>query len=197
MSNMNGKEIKLWTPLVLNEHGIFCCLCQRTPKAKTPELFVPRLLIHEIKYERPLKLENMRPICDSCNQKIHPEKQEKFNKKDMKPELAINRAKEGPFRSYVVNRILLDTSEDYNKLVNAACEKVGCSTKAGDTYMDKLCSDEGRLLEMFGTVYMRGYEPEMKFEIMSNSWVTVTPAKSIPESVVKAIQQEIAIVERV
>lgn len=192
MSNLNKREHDIWYPLMIHEYGCWCYMCQKSPLAKTPDLFCPRLLIHEIKYERPLKLENMRPLCDVCNQQIHPERPEKF-KREMTPELAINRAKEGPARQYIINRILLDGSESYNKIVNAAAEKVGVSTKTIETYMDKLTSDEGRLIEQFGTVYMRGYEPEMKFDLVSNNWVEVNPAKSIPPEIVKEIQEQLLV----
>jgi len=156
-------------------------------------MYCKRLLIHEIKYERPLNIDNMRPLCDSCNQEIHPPKPEELNEKLMKPELKINRANEPRARQYIINRILLDGECDYNKLVAAAAEKVGASTKAVETYMDKLTSDEGKLKEMFGTVYLRGYEPQIKFDLMTNTWITEVPARVIPPEIVQSIQDELQI----
>ena len=111
----------------------------------------------------------------------------------MKPELKINRANEPRARQYCINRILLDGECDYNRLVNACSEKVGASTKAVESYLDKMTSDEGKLKEMFGTVYLRGYEPIMKFDLMSNTWITEVPAKVIPPEIVQAIQDELQI----
>jgi len=44
-------------------YGEHCLLCGMMPK----ELQVEKLEIHEIKYERPLKIGNMRILCHSCN----------------------------------------------------------------------------------------------------------------------------------
>ncbi len=193
MSRLNKREHDLFFPQMIVKYGNFCYLCQRTPLATNKSMYCSRLLIHEIKYERPLKLDNMRPLCDSCNQEIHPPKPEELDEKQMKPELKINRANEPRARQYCINRILLDGECDYNRLVNACSEKVGASTKAVESYLDKMTSDEGKLKEMFGTVYLRGYEPVMKFDLMSNTWITEVPAKVIPPEIVQAIQDELQI----
>ena len=193
MSRLNKREHDLFFPQMIVKYGNWCHLCQKTPLATNKALYCNRLLIHEIKYERPLKLENMRPLCDSCNQEIHPPQPEELNEKQMKPELKINRANEPKARQYAINRILLDGDCDYNKLVAATAEKVGASTKAVESYLDKMTSDEGKLKEMFGTVYLRGYEPQMKFDLMTNTWVTEVPAKVIPPEVVQAIQDELQV----
>lgn len=193
MSRLNKREHDLFFPQMIVKYGNFCYLCQRTPLATNPAMYCNRLLIHEIVYQRPLKLENMRPLCDSCNQEIHPPKEEKLDERQMKPELKINREKEPKARQYAINRILLDGSCDYNRLVAATAEKVGASTKAVETYFDKLTSDEGRLTESFGTVYLRGYEPKMKYDLMTNTWITEVPAKVIPPEIVQSIQDELQI----
>lgn len=193
MSRLNKREHDMFFPQMIVKYGNFCYLCQRTPLSNDKEMYCKRLLIHEIQYERPLKLENMRPLCDVCNQMIHPPKPEELNEKQMKPELKINRANEPRARQYIINRILLDGECDYNKLVAAAAEKVGASTKAVESYMDKMVSDEGKLIETFGTVYLRGYEPKMKFDLMTNSWITEVPAKMIPSEVVQSIQDELQV----
>ena len=192
-SQLNKREHDMFFPQMIVKYGNFCYLCQRTPLSQNKSMYCKRLLIHEIKYERPLKLENMRPLCDSCNQEIHPPKPEELDEKQMKPELKINRVKEPIARQYIINRILLDGECDYNKIVAAAAEKAQCSTKAIETYMDKLCSDEGKLIETFGTIYLRGYEPKMKFDLMTNTWITEVPAKVIPPEIVQSIQDELQV----
>ena len=193
MSQLNKREHDMFFPQMIVKYGNYCYLCQRTPLSQSKSMYCKRLLIHEIKYERPLKLENMRPLCDSCNQEIHPPNEEKLDERLMKPELKINRANEPRARQYIINRILLDGSCDYNKLVNACSEKVGASTKAVESYMDKMTSDEGKLIETFGTVYLRGYEPKMKYDLMTNTWITEVPAKIIPPEIVQSIQDELQI----
>jgi hypothetical protein len=193
MSNLNKREHDYFFPLMIVKYGNFCYLCQKTPLSQDRKYYCKRLLIHEIKYERPLKLENMRPMCDSCNQEIHPPKPEVLDEKQMKPELKINREKEPKVRQYIINRILLDGECDYNKLVAAAAEKISVSTKTVETYMDKLTSDEGKLIETFGTVYLRGYEPKMKYDLMTNTWITEIPPKTIPSEIVKEIQDQLEV----
>ncbi len=60
---MNKTEIDLYYPRLVVIHGEYCYLCTKTPK----ELDVEKLEIHEIKYERPLRLANMRLMCHGCN----------------------------------------------------------------------------------------------------------------------------------
>ena len=193
MSRLNKREHDMFFPQMIVKYGNFCYLCQKTPLAKDKTMYCKRLLIHEIKYERPLKLEFMRPLCDSCNQEIHPPKEEKLDEKQMKPELKINRKNEPRARQYMINRILLDGECDKNRLVNACSEKVGASIKAVESYLDKLTSDEGKLVENFGTVYLKGYEPKMKYDLMTNTWITEVPAKIIPSEIVQSIQDELQI----
>lgn len=193
MSRLNKREHDIFFPQMIVKYGNFCHLCQRTPLSTNPNLYCNRLIIHETKYERPLKLENMRPLCDSCNQLIHPPKEEELDRKQMKPELKINRKNEPRARQYIINRILVDGSCDYNKLIAAAAEKIGGSTKAVETYMDKMCSDEGKLIETLGTVYLRGYEPKLKYDIMTNTFITEVPEKVIPPEIVRQIQDELQV----
>ena len=193
MSRLNKREHDIFFPGMIIRYGNFCYLCQRTPLAKDPRMYCSRLLIHEVEYVRPLSLDNMRPLCDKCNQEIHPPKPEELNEDEMKPELKINRIKEPKARQYCINRILLDGSCDLNKLVNSCAEKIGSSTKAVESYMDKMTSDEGKLKEEFGTVYLRGYEPKMKFDIMTASWITERPALPIPPEIVRQIQDELQV----
>jgi hypothetical protein len=190
--SLNKREHDIWYPILVNNFNEVCSMCGRSPKSKVPEHFVLRLLIHEKEYKRPLKLENLSLACDSCNQLIHPEKQEKF-KREMSPELAINRVKEPRAREYMVNRILLDGSCNIRKLLSSCAEKVGCSIKTADSYLDKLTSDEGRLVEVLGDIYLNGYQPIMKFDIMANIWVTEKEAKPIPPEIVKEIQRQLLV----
>ena len=183
----------MFFPQMIIKYGNYCYLCQKTPLATNPDMYCNRLLIHEIEYKRPLNIENMRPLCDSCNQEIHPAKEEKLDEKQMKPELKINRKNEPKARQYMINRILLDGECPMDRLVNACSEKVGASIKAVESYLLKLTSDEGKLIETFGIVYLKGYEPKMKYDLMTNTWITEVPAKIIPPEIVQSIQDEMQI----
>lgn len=190
--SLNKREHDIWYPILVNNYQEKCSMCGRSPKAKKPEDFVVRLLIHEKEYKRPLRLEYLALCCDSCNQLIHPEQPEKF-KREMLPELAINRIKEPRAREYMVNRVILDGSCNIRKLLASCAEKVGCSIKAADSYLDKLTSDEGILIEILGDIYLKGYEPKMKYDIITNIWITESPAKPIPPEVVKEIQTNLKV----
>lgn len=193
--SLNKKEHDYWYAFLVKRDGEICQMCHKMPNATKREFFVPRLLIHEKRYHRPLQEEDLSLLCDSCNQYIHPPKEEKF-KREMSPELAINRAKEPRARQYLINRVLIDGHESYNTLVNSCAEKVGVSIKAVDTYMDKLTSDEGPLINTFDEIYVRGYEPKFKFDLLSNLWVTVQEAKPIPPEIIKEIQASYQVLGR-
>ena len=60
-SQLNKRERDHFYPMLCLRDGAFCQLCQKT------ESEVSILQIHEIKYERPLRIENMKLICPSCN----------------------------------------------------------------------------------------------------------------------------------
>jgi len=60
---LNGKEIEFYYPRLITIYGEYCQLCGKTPL----ELNVEKLEIHEIKYDRPLILANMRLLCHGCN----------------------------------------------------------------------------------------------------------------------------------
>jgi hypothetical protein len=63
MSRLNGREIDFYYPKITKRDFEVCSLCQKT----CFELNVDKLEIHEIKYERPLKLSNMKLLCHGCN----------------------------------------------------------------------------------------------------------------------------------
>jgi hypothetical protein len=190
--SLNKREHDIWYPILINRDREICQVCHKTPRATKPEYFVRRLIIHEKEYKRPIEAELLCLLCDRCNQLIHPQKQERF-KREMPPELAVNREKEPRARQYIVNRILMDGSTNIRKLIASTAEKVGCSTKAADSYLDKLVSDEGILTDIMGDIFLKGYEPEIKFDIMANVWVTTRPAKEIPPEIIKEIQAKMLV----
>ena len=60
---LNGKEVEFYYPRLVLIYGEYCFLCGKIPM----ELNVEKLEIHEIKYERPLRIGNMRLLCHGCN----------------------------------------------------------------------------------------------------------------------------------
>lgn len=60
---LNKREIDLYYPALVIRDGEYCRLCGQTPN----ELKVDKLEIHEIKYERPLKIDNFCILCHGCN----------------------------------------------------------------------------------------------------------------------------------
>jgi len=191
--SLNKREHDLWYQFLVIKKTEVCENCKRTPKAKpgSPH-YVPRLLIHEKQYKRPIQLDLICFLCDSCNQLVHPTKPERF-RREAPPELKVNRIKEPIAREYMINRILLDGKEDMNTLLASTAEKAGCSIKTCESYLDKLTSDEGMLIEILGTIYLRGYEPKLKFDIMSTRWIEDEPAKQIPNELIKSIQENLHI----
>jgi len=63
ISRLNKREHDFYYPSLVIRDGEYCRLCGLMPN----ELNVDRLEIHEIFYERPLKLTNMCLLCHSCN----------------------------------------------------------------------------------------------------------------------------------
>ena len=177
MGGLNKREHVYWYPRLSSKFTETCSLCFKTPLvASDNDKYVHRLLIHEIKYERPLKEENLMLLCDSCNQKVHPPKPIK-SKREMTPEMEQAFRKEPIAREYILHRIKYDGPQEWDELINSAAEKAGCSTKAAKTYLLKLTSTEGPLIDQYDgsntKVYEKGKQPELKFDIEQGRFVPI------------------------
>ena len=178
---LNKKEHDLYYPYLVNQDGELCLRCGKTPTVDyTNESFCKRLVIHETKYERPLNIINMCLLCDSCNQKFHPDKPERFTR-DLTPEMQVSRAKEPSCREYMINRVTYDGGVEQRQLIASCAEKYHVSLKAVNGYLEKLTSDEGILKDVFnGTdtiIFLKSKAPEFKFDILSGAWLEVAPQR--------------------
>lgn len=174
---LNKKEHDLYYPFLVNQDGEYCLRCGKTPTVEySDSFFCQRLVIHETEYIRPLDVKKLCLLCDSCNQKFHPEKQEKFSR-ELTPEMQVNRAKEPSCREYMINRVIYDGGVEIHQLIASTAEKYQASIKAVTGYLDKLTSDEGKLAEVFnGTytkIYLKSKAPKFEFDIMTNSWLEI------------------------
>ena len=75
-SHLNGDEIKRIRTELREKHGEVCTRCSKTPR----DLNVPNLECHEVKYERPLRIENFAFLCHGCNRLKELRKNEIMNR---------------------------------------------------------------------------------------------------------------------
>jgi len=173
MGGLNKREHDYYYPKLTEEYGEVCLRCGNTPLAASNDAnYCHRLLIHETKYLRPLDINFMCLLCDSCNQRMHPPKPIK-TKRDKTPEMERADEKEPLAREYILHRIKFDGSADRRDLIASAAEKAKCSEKAVHSYLNKLTSTEGPLIEQLDIIYEKGKQPELKYDIELGQFIEV------------------------
>ena len=158
MGNLSKKERDKYYPLLVQRDGEICQLCRKTITE------VGILAIHEVAYDRPLKLHNMRLFCLSCNQKIRRATGEV--QRDATPEYKKNMVKEPLFKKYVTEKIMENNFHySYDDLIDGGAYICDISTETAKRYLRKMMSPEGALTKPMASqngelhCYMKGKEP--------------------------------------
>lgn len=161
MSNLNKKERDYFYPLLVKRDGEFCSYCMKT----LSELNLPKLEVHEIVYERPLKIRNMRLLCHSCNHL------EMFSKKIIKemrdylPEHKISLEKRPIFLKWLSNYMAEHNWHiELDEAVNSGAYITGMHVQTIKNWIRPLISEEGPFIRWpnsLGTdsIYVKGREP--------------------------------------
>ena len=158
-SKLNKKERDYYYPLIAQRDGEFCQLCQRTKDE------VKILEIHEIKYERPLKLENFKFLCHACNH-LQTISKENIDAVNATAEHKKNMVKEPYFRQWVLGK-MMENNYHYamDEIIDAGAYMVGVSTETIKRYLRPLCSEDGPFTKPIGWadgnlhIFVKGHEP--------------------------------------
>lgn len=159
MSNLSKRERDWFYPQLIARDGEFCQLCHKTKSE------VSLLEIHETKYERPLKLENMRILCHGCNHLLSLRK-ERIESVNATPEHKKNMEKEPLFRNWILG-LLQEHNFHYelDEIIDSGAYTIGVSVETIKRYLRPLCSSDGPFTKPIawadGTlhIFMKGKEP--------------------------------------
>ena len=158
-SQLNKRERDHFYHELCKRDGAFCQLCQKT------ESEVSILQIHEIKYERPLKIENMKLLCPSCN-RIDELSKEKIDTTNASAEHKKNLIKEPYFRQWIIGK-MYENNYHYqlDEIIDSGAYVVGVSTETIKRYLHPLCSEEGPFSKPIAWadgnlhIFVKGREP--------------------------------------
>lgn len=159
-SQLNKTERDRFYPELVRRDGEFCQYCQRTRTE------VGILEIHETKYERPLKLENMKLFCHGCNHLNLFSKQTIQAAENATPEHKKNMIKEPYFRQWILGK-MYENNYHYplDEIIDSGAYIVGVSTETIKRYLRPLCSDDGPFTKPIGWadgnlhIFVKGKEP--------------------------------------
>lgn len=161
MGNLNKRERDKFYPMLVQRDGEYCQACGKT----LAEAGV--LIIHEIAYNRPLKIDNMKLACMSCNTKLS--RISGVNRRDETPEFHKNLIKEPLFKKFVIERLMENNFHySYDDLIDSGAYICDISTETSKRYLRKMMSENGPLTKPMGSqngelhVYVKGKEPYME-----------------------------------
>ena len=159
MTRLNKKERDYFYPLICQRDGEYCQLCQKTKDQ------VSILQIHELKYERPLRLDNMKLLCPSCN-RISDLSKEKIDSVNATPEHKKNMVKEPYFRQWVLGKMYENNYHyELDEIIDSGSYIIGVSTETIKRYLKPLCSEEGCFSKPIAWadgnlhIFVKGHEP--------------------------------------
>ena len=158
MGNLSKQERDKFYPLLVQRDGELCQYCRKTIDE------VGLLVIHEVTYERPLKVHNMRLFCLSCNAKLRRATGEV--QRDATPEYKKNLIKEPLFKKYVLEKIMENNFHySYDDLIDGGAYHCDISIETAKRYLRKMMSPEAALTKPMASqngelhCYMKGKEP--------------------------------------
>ena len=163
MSGMNKREIDFFYPRLVIIYREYCFLCGKT----TMELNVDRLEIHEIKYERPLRISNMRLLCHGCNH-LKELNKENIEGGERDPQVfRISRRIRPIFLEFISNEMqeAIKDGCDYNTLVADATLYTGMVIQTIRNWLRPLYEGSNSPYVMWGDrLYLKGREPRGKIQ---------------------------------
>lgn len=153
---MNKREIDIFYPRLVQRDGEFCSFCQKTPF----ELGVDKLKIHEIKYERPLKLANMRLFCHACNCKSEFSK-ENIGERPETPEYKVSRQIKPLFLEWLAGEMQKGNWHiTYTEAIAGGALYTGRSITTIKNWLYPLLYAKNSPYSLWGDdIYLRGHEP--------------------------------------
>ena len=157
MSNLNGKEIDFFYKKLTARDFEVCSLCQKTPF----ELNVDKLEIHEMKYERPLKAENMKLLCHGCNHISDLTKENINGFREETPEFRVRMTVRPIFLEWLSKKIQVNNWHiTYQEAVAGGSLYTGRSVQAVKNWLYPLYAAEDSPYILWGDkLYLRGREP--------------------------------------
>jgi len=160
---LNKREVDLYYPSLVVRDGEYCRLCGQTPS----ELKVPKLEIHEIKYERPLRLDNFCLLCHGCNN-LEILNRENIEGREPAPiTLKLSRKIRPIFWEYVSNAMQKNLIDGvaFDVLVADATLYTGMVKKTIIDWLFPLYAGETSPYFLWGDrLYLRGREPRGKIQ---------------------------------
>lgn len=157
---MNSTQRAFWYSQILIKQGAeFCVMCCRDIRQITQDGESPKLCIdHRDNNNNHNSIDNLQFLCKSCNtKKNHPQTTEPYQRTPT-PEMSAGKRYESDFRRWVIGQFMENENIglEYEHLVNAGAEKVGCSTETIKRYLRKMTSSEGlyEWLDKFGSVVL-------------------------------------------
>lgn len=162
---LNKREIDLYYPALIIRDGEYCRLCGSMPS----ELKVDKLEIHEIKYERPLRLVNMCILCHGCNH-LQTLNKENIEGGEVVPvTYRASRVIHPIFLEFVSTKMQNSIKDgcDYNKLLADACLYTGMRKQTIQNWLFPLYEGETSPYIMWGDrLYLKGREPRGKMQYL-------------------------------
>ncbi len=158
-SNLNKTERDKFYVRLCERDGEFCQYCQRTKSE------VGILEIHEIRYERPLRIDNMKLFCHGCNH-LNIFSKENINSVNATPEHKKNMVKEPYFRQWVLGK-MYENNYHYplDEIIDSGAYTIGVSTETIKRYLRPLCSLDGPFTQAIAWadgalhIFVKGKEP--------------------------------------
>lgn len=145
MTNMNDKQRKIMTPLVLALYGVYQCnSCKRNPEQLINDGILPKLYLDCIAndgdHSDPEKLQF---LCVSCNtKKNHPRHEEPVDQRSTDPIFNASKKNMERSRQYIMGRMNdpEDVPLEYHQLLDDMAEFLNNSQQANRNYLGKLTS---------------------------------------------------------
>jgi hypothetical protein len=160
---LNKREVDFFYPNLVVRDGEYCRLCGQTPN----ELKVEKLEIHEIKYERPLKIANMCLLCHGCNH-LHSLNKENIEGGERDPTVFRTSRKVKPvFLEYVSSRMQESIKDgcDYRALVADSALYTGMAVQTIRNWLYPLHEGiESPYIAWGDRLYLKGREPRGKVQ---------------------------------
>lgn len=160
---LNKREIDLYYPRLLIKDGEYCRLCGKTPK----ELSVDKLEIHEMKYERPLKIDNFCLLCHGCNG-IEILNRENIEGGEPVPiTYKTSRTVHPIFLEFVSNKMVnaLKDGLAYNRLLADAVLYTGMRKQTIQNWLYPLwAGDDSPYISWGDRLYLKGREPRGRIQ---------------------------------
>jgi len=160
---LNKREIDLYYPRLIIRDGEFCRLCGLMPK----ELSVDKLEIHEMKYERPLRIDNFCLLCHGCNNIEALNKENIEGGEPVPITYKTSRTVHPVFLEFISNKMVnaLKDGLDYNALLADAILHTGMRKQTIQNWLYPLYAGyDSPYIQWGDRIYLKGREPRGRIQ---------------------------------